>query len=132
VLWSGDMVRQDEEGFLYFIGRSDEMIKTAGYRVSPTEIEEVLYATGLVAEAAALGVPHPVLGQVVGVVACPHPGCVLEASVLIAACRAKLPAYMLPALVDLRSRALPRNPAGQIDRRLLAAELAHLFAGLPA
>ena len=55
-VWSGDTVRMDEEGFLYFIGRRDEMIKTSGYRVSPTEIEEVIYATELVGEAAAVGV----------------------------------------------------------------------------
>ncbi len=68
---SGDTVRTDEEGFLYFIGRRDEMIKTSGYRVSPTEVEEVLYATRLVGEAAAFGVPHPVLGQAIVVVATP-------------------------------------------------------------
>ena len=63
-VWSGDTVRIDQEGFLYFIGRKDDMIKTSGYRVSPTEIEEVLYDSGLVAEAAALGVTHPALGPV--------------------------------------------------------------------
>ncbi|MGH8641755.1 MAG: acyl-CoA ligase (AMP-forming), exosortase A system-associated, partial [Burkholderiales bacterium] len=64
-VWSGDTVRRDEEGFLYFISRRDEMIKTSGYRVSPTEVEEVVYATGLVGEAAALGIAHPVLGQAI-------------------------------------------------------------------
>ena len=58
-VFSGDTVRTDEDGFLYFIGRRDEMIKTSGYRVSPTEVEEVLYGTQLVGEAAAFGVPHP-------------------------------------------------------------------------
>ena len=55
-VWSGDAVVADEEGFLYFVGRKDEMIKTSGYRVSPTEIEEEAYATGLVRDAVALGV----------------------------------------------------------------------------
>ena len=55
-VWSGDTVVRDEEGFLYFVGRKDEMIKTSGYRVSPTEIEEVVYETGLVRDAVALGV----------------------------------------------------------------------------
>lgn len=127
-LWSGDTVRMDEEGYLYFICRSDEMIKTAGYRVSPTEVEEVLYASGLVAEVAALGVPHPVLGQVIAVVAAPNQGAAPDTAALLAACRARLPAYMLPALVELRPAPLPRNPNGKVDRRLLAAELAHLFA----
>ena len=64
-VWSGDTVKMDEDGYLYFIGRRDEMIKTSGYRVSPTEVEEVAYATNLVTEAAAIGVSHPVLGQAV-------------------------------------------------------------------
>src|SRR6185436_10063910 len=68
-VWSGDTVVKDEEGYLYFVGRRDEMIKTSGYRVSPTEIEEVLYATGVVTEAIAFGAPHPVLGQAIIVVA---------------------------------------------------------------
>jgi acyl-coenzyme A synthetase/AMP-(fatty) acid ligase len=55
-VYSGDTVRKDAEGFLYFIGRRDEMMKTSGYRVSPTEVEEVLYATQLVGECAAFGV----------------------------------------------------------------------------
>ena len=57
-VWSGDTVRRDEDGFLYFVGRKDEMIKTSGYRVSPTEVEEVVYASGTVSEAVAIGVPH--------------------------------------------------------------------------
>ena len=64
-VWSGDTVKMDDEGFLYFVGRRDEMIKTSGYRVSPTEVEEVVYATVLDTEVAALGVAHPVLGQAV-------------------------------------------------------------------
>ena len=62
-MWSGDLVVRDEEGFLYFVGRNDEMIKTSGYRVSPTEIEEVAYDTGMVRDAVALGVDDPKLGQ---------------------------------------------------------------------
>ena len=62
-MWSGDTVVMDEEGFLYFVGRTDEMIKTSGYRVSPTEIEEVAYDTGLVRDAVALGVEDAKLGQ---------------------------------------------------------------------
>ena len=64
-VWSGDTVKMDDEGFLYFVGRRDEMIKTSGYRVSPTEIEEIVYATELATEVVALGVSHPVLGQAV-------------------------------------------------------------------
>src|SRR6266850_403624 len=71
VVWSGDTVKMDADGYLYFIGRRDEMIKTSGYRVSPSEIEEVVFATGLVADAAAVGVPHPALGQAIALIAAP-------------------------------------------------------------
>ena len=70
-VWSGDAVVADEEGFLYFVGRKDEMIKTSGYRVSPTEIEEEAYATGLVRDAVALGVEDDNLGQRIVLVASP-------------------------------------------------------------
>ena len=121
-VFSGDTVRMDAEGFLYFIGRRDEMIKTSGYRVSPTEIEEVLYATKLVGEAAAFGVPHPTLGQAIAVIATPAPSSTLEAATLLKECRERLPAYMVPATIDIRPGPLPRNPNGKIDRKALSAE----------
>ena len=130
-VFSGDTVRQDEEGFLYFIGRRDEMIKTSGYRVSPTEIEEVLYATGLIGEAAAFGTAHPTLGQAVVVVAtAKSEGASLDADTLLAACRQRLPLYMVPAKIDIRSEPLPRNPNGKIDRKLLSGEFENLFEGV--
>jgi hypothetical protein len=72
-VWSGDTVRMDEDGFLYFISRRDEMIKTSGYRVSPTEVEEVVYGTDQVGECAAFGIAHPQLGQAIVVVASAKP-----------------------------------------------------------
>src|SRR5262245_38537499 len=126
-VWSGDTVRRDEEGFLYFISRRDEMIKTSGYRVSPTEIEEVVYATGLVGEAAAPGIRPPVLGQAIVVVATARDGARLDAEELLAQCRQRLPAFMVPARVTVRERSLPRNPNGKIDRKLMAQEMQDLF-----
>jgi acyl-CoA ligase (AMP-forming) (exosortase A-associated) len=128
-VFSGDTVRADEEGFLYFVGRRDEMIKTSGYRVSPTEVEEVLYGTQLVGEAAAFGVQHPVLGQAIVVVATPGDGRTLDSDAVLAACRDRLPAFMVPAKVDVRPGPLPRNPNGKIDRKALAAEFELLFQG---
>jgi acyl-CoA ligase (AMP-forming) (exosortase A-associated) len=119
-VWSGDTVRTDDEGYLYFIGRSDDMIKTSGYRVSPAEVEEVVYASGLVSEAVAFGVPHPMLGQAIVLVAT---GDGLDSEALLAACKQALPAYMVPSRIDVRNQPLPRNPNGKIDRRLLAQEL---------
>jgi acyl-CoA ligase (AMP-forming) (exosortase A-associated) len=127
-VFSGDTVRMDEDGFLYFIGRRDEMIKTSGYRVSPTEIEEVLYGTQLVGEAAAFGVPHPSLGQAIVTVVTPKDGATIDESRLIAACRERLPAFMVPARVEIRHGPLPRNPNGKIDRKTLSADFGDIFA----
>jgi len=127
-VWSGDTVRKDEEGFLYFISRNDEMIKTSGYRVSPTEVEEVVYAREQVAEAAALGVKHPALGQAIVVVALPREGVALTASDLLAALKPHLPAYMLPQKVVIAEASLPRNPNGKIDRKLLSTQYENVFA----
>ena len=126
-VWSGDTVRLDGDGFIYFISRRDEMIKTSGYRVSPTEIEEVIYATGLVGEAAALGIPHALLGQAIVVVATPRDGKALDADGLIAECRQRLPGYMVPTSIRMHHGSLPRNPNGKIDRKLLAQEMHDLF-----
>ena len=126
-VWSGDTVRKDEEGFLYFISRNDEMIKTSGYRVSPTEVEEVVYAREQVAEAAALGVKHPALGQAIVVVALPREGVALTGSDLLAALKPHLPAYMLPQKIIIADASLPRNPNGKIDRKLLSTQYENVF-----
>jgi acyl-CoA ligase (AMP-forming) (exosortase A-associated) len=125
-VWSGDTVRMDEDGFLYFIGRKDDMIKTSGYRVSPTEIEEVLYSSGQAAEAAALGIPHPALGQAVVAVIKPLHEAFSE-STLIAYCKQHLPNFMVPLQIIARATDLPRNPNGKIDRKHLVEELRDLF-----
>jgi acyl-CoA ligase (AMP-forming) (exosortase A-associated) len=130
-VWSGDQVRRDAEGFLYFVGRKDETIKTSGYRVSPTEIEEVVYASGLVAEVAAIGVTHDTLGQAIVLVVKASPGHPDLAGRLIEHCRAALPGYMVPQRVVLED-SLPRNPNGKIDRKLLATRFQDLLAGDPA
>jgi acyl-CoA ligase (AMP-forming) (exosortase A-associated) len=127
-VWSGDTVMRDEEGYLYFIGRRDEMIKTSGYRVSPTEIEEVVYATGIVGEAAALGVSHPVLGQAIVLVVTPAAGSSVDCDRVLAECRQRLPNYMTPALIKPWAGSLPRNPNGKIDRKRLAEDMNGLFA----
>ncbi|MEO8118249.1 MAG: acyl-CoA ligase (AMP-forming), exosortase A system-associated [Rhodoferax sp.] len=122
-VFSGDTVRMDAEGFLYFIGRRDEMMKTSGYRVSPTEVEEVLYATQLVGECVAFGVDHPTLGHAIQVIAT----YAIDAGArglndLISECRARMPAYMVPANIEIVPGPLPRNPNGKIDRKLLSTE----------
>lgn len=124
-VFSGDTVRRDAEGYLYFIGRKDEMIKTSGYRVSPTEIEEAVHASGLIAECCAWGVEDAVLGQRIHLVAVPAGTDALSADTLLQACRSRLPAYMLPAQIEIRSSALPRNANGKIDRQQVMQTHAH-------
>ena len=120
-VFSGDSVRRDAQGFLYFIGRRDEMMKTSGYRVSPTEVEELLYATRLVGECVAFGVEHPALGQAIQVIATPPEGELnLDVSALLARCKQGMPAYMVPAGIEQASGPLPRNANGKIDRKLLS------------
>jgi acyl-CoA ligase (AMP-forming) (exosortase A-associated) len=120
-VWSGDLVVRDAEGFLSFVGRTDEMIKTSGYRVSPTEVEEAAYDTGLVRDAVAVGVPDERLGQRIVLVATPT-GPELDGADLLARLRRALPLYMVPSRVDVRAE-LPRSPNGKFDRPALRAEV---------
>ena len=119
-VFSGDTVRMDEDGFLYFIGRRDEMMKTSGYRVSPTEVEEILYATRMVGECVAFGVDHDTLGQAIQVIVTPPAGNSIDTAALLAECRMRMPAYMVPAGIAVREGPLPRNPNGKIDRKTLS------------
>ncbi len=121
-VYSGDTVRMDDEGFLYFIGRRDEMMKTSGYRISPTEVEEILYATKMVGECVAFGVDHDTLGQAIQVIATPLGDTDLDVQALLAECRNRMPAYMVPSGIEVRSGPLPRNPNGKIDRKTLSTE----------
>lgn len=114
-VWSGDMVSEGADGLFRFVGRDDEMIKSAGNRISPTEIEEVVLAGGEAVEAVALGVPDPRLGQAIVVVARAR-GTAEEAEArLRERLRRDLPSFMQPARYDWRD-ALPRNANGKLDR----------------
>ena len=125
-VWSGDSVKMDEDGFLYFVGRTDEMIKTSGYRVSPTEIEEVVHKTGLVSEVAALGVPHERLGQAIVVIAKPNVPGTTPTDELLNLIRSEVPNYMIPHAFFWRD-SLPHNANGKTDRTLLMTEFADAF-----
>jgi acyl-CoA ligase (AMP-forming) (exosortase A-associated) len=121
-VWSGDVVVADEEGFLYFVSRKDEMIKTSGYRVSPTEIEEVVYSTGLVRDAVALGVEDPRIGQHIVLAVSPANGHDLLPETLLSELKEQLPLYMVPKRIVVRPT-LPRSPNDKFDRNLLRQEL---------
>jgi acyl-CoA ligase (AMP-forming) (exosortase A-associated) len=119
-VWSGDRVRQDAEGLFYFVGRDDAMIKTSGNRVSPTEVEEAAVASGIAAEAVALGIPDDRLGEAIALVVRPEAPEREEA--LRAHLKRELPNFMQPQAILWRS-ALPRGPNGKLDREGLKREL---------
>lgn len=126
-VWSGDLVRRDSDGYLYFIGRNDEMIKTSGYRVSPGEIEEVVLDMPGIEQTVAFGAPHPQLGSgIVLVVQKSTSSRSLDVDEVLAHCRIHLPMFMLPGHVEITSD-LPRNPNGKIDRKSLTKRLANVF-----
>ena len=114
VCYSGDLVKMDEEGFLYFIGRRDNMIKSSGFRISPTEIEEVLYQSGKVNAAAVIGIPDGALGHQIKAFVVARDGEVLNPEVLRTFCSEKMPRYMVPKIIEIMDY-LPKTPTGKID-----------------
>ena len=121
-VWSGDRVRRDGDGLLYFVGRRDAMIKSAGNRISPQEIEDAALATGLVAEAVALGVPDERLGQAVHLVVRAASGTSGGEEELPRKLMQELPNFMQPKAIHWRD-ALPIGPNGKIDLAGLLQEL---------
>ncbi len=122
-VWSGDRVRRDGDGLLYFVGRRDAMIKSAGNRISPQEIEEAALATGLVMEAVALGVPDERLGHAVHLVVRAAPDMADAQEALPKRLAQDLPNFMQPRVIHWRE-AMPIGPNGKIDRTGLFQELA--------
>ncbi|RHW17313.1 AMP-binding protein [Sphingomonas gilva] len=118
--WSGDTVRRGPDGWLRFVGRDDEMIKSAGNRMSPNEIEEAVMAGGEAREAAAFGIPDERLGQAVVVALAGDPA---REDNLRARLRRDLPAFMQPQRYVWRE-SLPRNANGKLDRTAIKAEIA--------
>lgn len=114
VCYSGDLVKKDEDGFLYFIGRRDTMIKSSGFRISPAEVEEVLFQTGKLRGAAVIGLPDEVLGQVIKAFVVPRDGEPLDTEAILASCAEKMPRYMVPKFVEVLSE-LPKTTSGKVD-----------------
>jgi acyl-CoA synthetase (AMP-forming)/AMP-acid ligase II len=120
VCYSGDLVKMDEQGFLYFCGRRDATLKCSGYRISPAEVEEIVMSTGRVREAAAVGVPDDVLGQWILVYVVPHDGEQLDDAELLDLYGEKVPRYMVPRKIEFTSE-LPKTAHGKIDYPTLQA-----------
>jgi long-chain acyl-CoA synthetase len=121
VLYTGDLFRADDDGFLYFVGRKDDIIKTRGEKVSPKEVENALYALPGIREAAVVGVPDPILGLAIKAVVAADPHANLSAHDVIRHCARHLEDFMVPKMVEFRD-ALPKTESGKISRREVAAE----------
>ena len=118
-VWSGDTARREADGLLYFVGRADNMIKSSGNRISPTEIEEAAVESGLIVEAVALGVPDERLGQAIKLlVRSDGPPDQLETQ-LAAYLKRNLPNFMHPRDIVVMKE-FPKNPNGKLDRNALA------------
>ncbi|MBI1877963.1 MAG: AMP-binding protein, partial [Chloroflexi bacterium] len=114
VCHTGDLFRMDEEGYMYFVGRKDDIIKSRGEKVAPKEVENVLYSLKGVVEAAIIGVPDPILGEAVKAFVVLDGVKLTEAGVL-ACCRANLEDYMIPRYVEFRDE-LPKTTSGKIKK----------------
>jgi long-chain acyl-CoA synthetase len=118
VLHSGDLFRTDEQGYLYFVGRKDEIIKCRGQKVSPREVEDVLYMLPEVTEIAVIGIPDPILGSAVKAVIVLQEGCTLSEKYVLAHCARHLEDFAVPGCVEFRE-SLPRTTTGKIAKREL-------------
>lgn len=121
VLYSGDQFTMDEEGFLYFVGRTDDIFKCRGEKVSPKEIEHVLYALPDVAEAAVVGVDDPIDGKAILAIVVPREGSGLTEQQVRRHCRDNLEPQLQPKFVELRA-SLPKTDSGKIRKTGLASE----------
>jgi acyl-CoA ligase (AMP-forming) (exosortase A-associated) len=114
VVYSGDTVRIDADGDLWFVGRNDAMIKTSGFRMSPDEIEDLVCRSGVVAEAVAFGIEHEDLGQAVHVAITPIGR--FEEDALLGYCRRAMPSYMVPHRFHVFRESMPRTSSGKLAR----------------
>lgn len=114
VVYSGDLVRMDADGDLWFVSRIDDMIKSSGFRISPTEVEDLVSRSGMVGDVVAYGVEDDDLGQVVHVAITALDG--FDRAALMAHCRSTMPHYMIPRRVHLWPYAMPRTASGKLDR----------------
>jgi long-chain acyl-CoA synthetase len=115
---TGDLARQDDEGYVYLVDRKNDMIITGGENVYPREIEEILLAHPAVAECGVTGLPHPHWGEQVTAFVVLRPGMNVGAEELAAACAAQLSKYKVPKEIRFMP-SLPRNTMGKVLRRAL-------------
>jgi acyl-CoA synthetase (AMP-forming)/AMP-acid ligase II len=116
VLHTGDYCRLDEEGYLYFVGRMDDIIKCRGEKVAPKEVENVLFNLAGVREAAVIGVPDEILGQAVKAFIVLESGATWTPKEIQRECQARLASFMVPKYVEIAAE-LPRTATGKIQKK---------------
>ena len=121
VLFTGDLFYADAEGFLYFVGRKDDIIKTRGEKVAPKEVEAVLHTIPGIAEAVVVGVPDAVLGEAIKAIVVSSDPSLTEGEI-IRACTRRLEDFMVPRSVEFRT-SLPKTDTGKVSRRLAVQSL---------
>jgi len=121
ILYSGDYFRCDEDGFLYFLGRRDDMIKSKGERISPKEVEDNICRRDGVAEVAVIGLPDEILGQAVKAFIVPAPGTELTEKDVLKYCSQNMESFMVPKYIEFMD-SLPKTPNGKIDKKQLKAK----------
>lgn len=127
VAFSGDLVKRDDEGFLWFVSRMDDMIKSSGHRISPTEVEEIVYESGYVEYAVAFGVADDLRGEIVFLVIsglCRD----FDRNRLLKHCREHMPTYMVPEKIIIWNGKMPKTNSGKIDRRFVVDKVKGISA----
>ena len=124
ILCAHDIFRMDEEGFLYFLGRSDDIIKTRGEKVSPVEVENVIYNIGGVKEVAVIGIPDVILGESVVAFVTMYGNTAINEVTIQRECQSKLEAFMVPQKIIFLSE-MPKSTNGKIDKKELKNKFTH-------
>ncbi len=120
-LHTGDLARRDEDGYIYIVGRSSEMIKSGAHRISPKDIEEVILEVDGVEEVAVVGVPDDFLGQLIRAVVVLSPGAKVEKRDILRHCKESLATYKMPKQIEFTDQ-LPRTASGKIRRFMLLGD----------
>jgi acyl-CoA synthetase (AMP-forming)/AMP-acid ligase II len=122
VLYTGDLFKMDEEGFLYFVGRKDDMIKTRGERVSPKEVENAIYGLEGVVEVAVIPVSDDILGQAIKAFVVQRNGYPMTEKDVLRQCKKELEEFAIPKYIEFRA-SLPKTSSGKIDKLALKQEI---------
>ena len=120
-LHTNDLARTDEDGFIYVVGRRDDMIKSGANRISPKEIEDIIMTHPDVQEAVVLGIPDDLLGEKIKAIIVPKDGSKISENEILKVCHKNLPLFKIPSLIEYRD-SIPKSASGKVQRYLLAGK----------